>query len=255
MEKLLAKRGHIDPRVKLLMTLPGVSQHTAQALLAAIGDISRFPNADALASYLGLVPSTRQSASHCYHGHITKQGRCHTRSMLIHQRGAVSLRHPACHQDQVAETAGPGHRPKAPHRTCPREETSNEGPRWKPPDEAVGHGVRNRRSPCGLSSTRRRTTAPGRAEAGDIRRQPATGARHSATHTEESDCRQRSIAGAAPETRCQESRPARLGPEAAIRPARSLRLRPSQPIRAAGDRAAPRLPGTSKIAPFILQTG
>lgn len=83
MEKLLAKRGHIDPRVKLLMTLPGVSQHTAQALLAAIGDISRFPDADALASYLGLVPTTRQSASHCYHGHITKQGRGHTRSMLI----------------------------------------------------------------------------------------------------------------------------------------------------------------------------
>jgi transposase len=83
MEKLLAKRGHVDPRVKLLMTLPGVSQHAAQALLAAIGDISRFPNADSLASYLGLVPSTRQSASHCYHGHITKQGRGHTRSMLI----------------------------------------------------------------------------------------------------------------------------------------------------------------------------
>jgi len=83
MEKLLAKRGHVDPRVKLLMTLPGVSQHTAQALLAAIGDISRFPDADSLASYLGLVPSTRQSSSHCYHGHLTKQGRSHTRSMLI----------------------------------------------------------------------------------------------------------------------------------------------------------------------------
>jgi transposase len=83
MEKLLAKRGSLDPRVKLLMTLPGVSQHTAQALLAAIGDVSRFPDADSLASYLGLVPTTRQSASHCYHGHITKQGRGHTRSMLI----------------------------------------------------------------------------------------------------------------------------------------------------------------------------
>jgi transposase len=83
MEKLLAKRGHVDPRVKLLMTLPGVSQHTAQALLAAIGDVSRFPDADSLASYLGLVPTTRQSAGHCYHGPITKQGRGHTRSMLI----------------------------------------------------------------------------------------------------------------------------------------------------------------------------
>jgi transposase len=83
MDKLLAQRGSVDPRVKLLMTLPGVSQHTAQALLAAIGDISRFPDADSLASYLGLVPTTRQSAGHCYHGHITKQGRSHTRWMLI----------------------------------------------------------------------------------------------------------------------------------------------------------------------------
>ena len=54
--------------MKLLMTLPGVSQHTAQPLLAAIGDISRFPNADKLAGYLGLVPSTGQSANRCYHG-------------------------------------------------------------------------------------------------------------------------------------------------------------------------------------------
>ncbi|MBI3860987.1 MAG: IS110 family transposase [Planctomycetia bacterium] len=89
MDKLLAKRGYVDPRVKLLMTLPGVSRQTAQALLAAIGDVSRFPDADSLASYLGLVPSTRQSASHCYHGHITKQGRCHTRCMLIQSAHAV----------------------------------------------------------------------------------------------------------------------------------------------------------------------
>src|SRR6185312_9039253 len=76
-----------------LMTLPGVSLHTAQALLAAIGDISRFRNADALAGYLGLVPITRQSASHCYHGPITKQGRGHTRWMLIQSAQAVRV-HP-----------------------------------------------------------------------------------------------------------------------------------------------------------------
>jgi transposase len=89
MDKLLAKDGYVDPRVKLLMTLPGVSQHTAQSLLAAIGDIARFRDADALASYLGLVPRTRQSASHCYHGPITKQGRCNTRWMLVQSAHAV----------------------------------------------------------------------------------------------------------------------------------------------------------------------
>ena len=59
------------------MTLPGVSLGTAQSLLAAIGDIGRFRDADALASYLGghrreerWSPSTRQSANHCYHGPV-----------------------------------------------------------------------------------------------------------------------------------------------------------------------------------------
>jgi len=93
LETQLAKRGYTDPRVKLLMTLPGISQHSALSLLAAIGDISRFPSADALASYLGLVPSTRQSAEHCYHGPITKQGRTQTRWMLIQSAQTVG-RHP-----------------------------------------------------------------------------------------------------------------------------------------------------------------
>lgn len=71
----LARRGHANPQVKLLMTLPGVDVTTAQALLAAWGDPARFPDGDHAASYLGLVPSTKQSAGHCYHGPITKRGR------------------------------------------------------------------------------------------------------------------------------------------------------------------------------------
>lgn len=93
LEARLACRGYVDPRVKLLMTLPGISQHSALALLAAIGDISRFPSADALASYLGLVPSTRQSAERCYHGPITKQGRTQTRWMLVQAAQTVG-KHP-----------------------------------------------------------------------------------------------------------------------------------------------------------------
>jgi len=92
-DQRLAQRGHEDPRVKLLMTLPGVSQHTAQSLLAAIGDVDRFRTDRGLASYLGLVPSTRQSAGRCYHGSITKAGRGHTRWMLV--QAAQSVReHP-----------------------------------------------------------------------------------------------------------------------------------------------------------------
>lgn len=79
----LARQAYADPRVKLLMTLPGVDFTVAQSLLAAWGDIERFPTAPQAAAYLGLVPSTRQSAEHCYHGPITKQGRSHSRWLLV----------------------------------------------------------------------------------------------------------------------------------------------------------------------------
>jgi transposase len=79
----LARRGHASAEVKLLMTLPGVDVATAESLLAAWGDASRFPDADHAASYLGLVPSTHQSANQCYHGPITKRGNSQARWMLI----------------------------------------------------------------------------------------------------------------------------------------------------------------------------
>jgi transposase len=79
----LARRGHASDPVKLLMTLPGVDVATAESVLAAWGDTKRFPDGDHAASYLGLVPSTKQSAEHCYHGPITKRGNSQARWMLI----------------------------------------------------------------------------------------------------------------------------------------------------------------------------
>jgi len=79
----LARRGYASAPVKLLMTLPGADVATAEGLLAAWGDYRRFPDADHAASYLGLAPSTKQSAEHCYHGPITKRGNSHARWMLI----------------------------------------------------------------------------------------------------------------------------------------------------------------------------
>jgi transposase len=82
-EKMLAQVGYTDPQVKLLMTLPGVDLIVAQTLLATLGDIARFTDGAHAASYLGLVPSTKQSAATCYHGPITRQGNGHARAMLV----------------------------------------------------------------------------------------------------------------------------------------------------------------------------
>jgi transposase len=82
-EEELARHGYADKSVKLLMTLPCVDVTTAEAMMAAWGDPKRFADGAHAASYLGLVPSTRQSAEHCYHGPITKQGNSLARWTLI----------------------------------------------------------------------------------------------------------------------------------------------------------------------------
>ena len=64
------------------MTLPGVGPAGAQALYAALGDWRRFKDGAHAASYLGLTPSTQQSADHCYHGSITKAGNSLARWLL-----------------------------------------------------------------------------------------------------------------------------------------------------------------------------
>ena len=83
LEGTLVQEAYQEPRVRLLMTLPGVDYDTALILLAALGDITRFRDGDHAAAYLGLVPSTRQSGRSCYHGPITKRGNSKARWMLI----------------------------------------------------------------------------------------------------------------------------------------------------------------------------
>ncbi len=73
-----------SPELRRLMTLPGVNFVTACALLAAIGDIRRFPTARHLVGYLGLDPRVRQSGSQpARHGRISKQRPGETRHVLV----------------------------------------------------------------------------------------------------------------------------------------------------------------------------
>ena len=88
LDQELAQRGHANDQVKLLMSLPGVDVGTSEAMLAAWGDHKRFGDGDHAAAYLGLAPSTKQSADKCYHGPITKRGNSHARWMLIAGRAA-----------------------------------------------------------------------------------------------------------------------------------------------------------------------
>jgi len=62
LDELLVREAWQDEKVRLVMSIPGIDYTVAQTCLAAIGDVSRFPNAKKLSAYLGLNPSTRHSS-------------------------------------------------------------------------------------------------------------------------------------------------------------------------------------------------
>lgn len=84
LDMVLARRALDDARTRKLMSIAGISSVIATAVVAAIGDIARFPTADRLASYFGLTPRIRQSGERvAIHGRISKQGNAVARTMLI----------------------------------------------------------------------------------------------------------------------------------------------------------------------------
>ncbi|MDE3097756.1 MAG: IS110 family transposase [Chloroflexota bacterium] len=71
------------PEIRRLMTIPGVDVTTAAALMAAIGDIARFPTPRHLVGYLGLDPRLRQSGvAKPRRGRISKEGSAAARHAL-----------------------------------------------------------------------------------------------------------------------------------------------------------------------------
>ncbi|MCA1677878.1 MAG: IS110 family transposase [Actinobacteria bacterium] len=83
-ERQLAGQALGDPNVRRLMTIPGVGAITALALVAVIGDITRFPTARNFVGYLGLDPRVRQSGEKAArHGHISRAGQAHARGLLV----------------------------------------------------------------------------------------------------------------------------------------------------------------------------
>lgn len=70
--------------VRRLMTIPGVDATVALAIVAAVGEFTRFRSPQRLVSYLGLNPRVRQSGNQtASHGRITKSGPGYARGMLV----------------------------------------------------------------------------------------------------------------------------------------------------------------------------
>jgi transposase len=80
-----------NPAVRRLLTIAGVNVTVAAGLVAAIGDIRRFPSPQQLVSYFGLNPRVRQSGlGFAQHGRISKIGRSHVRALLVEAAWAAA---------------------------------------------------------------------------------------------------------------------------------------------------------------------
>lgn len=84
--KLIAEMAEL-PRyrewVKILTSTRGIGVLTAMEMILELQDVSRFPNGDHLAAYVGLTPSQHSTGDHVRMGHITGIGKPHLRGTLI----------------------------------------------------------------------------------------------------------------------------------------------------------------------------
>ena len=79
----IRKQIPMGDREDWLSTIPGVGAYSARWLSNILGDVSRFPDARHVASYLGLVPSERTSCTDPRRGGITKTGNVWLRWLMI----------------------------------------------------------------------------------------------------------------------------------------------------------------------------
>ena len=86
------------PALDRLLTVPGFGFLTAATFLAEVGDVSRFPRARNLVSYLGLAPRVHASGGRVRMGRLTKEGPPLVRSYLV-QASYNAIRRPGVCQD------------------------------------------------------------------------------------------------------------------------------------------------------------
>jgi transposase len=94
LEETLAGLAAQDDRVPLLIQLPGISLVSAMTILAALGDVTRFPDAAHLVGYAGFGVCVHDSGQTRRTGRITKAGRRDLRFVLVEAAQTAVNTHP-----------------------------------------------------------------------------------------------------------------------------------------------------------------
>jgi transposase len=93
LDQVVRKEAERHPEACYLMRhQPGVGPITALAVVLTLGPVERFASARKLASYVGLIPAEYTSGAHQRLGHISKQGNCFLRWLLV-EAATVATRH------------------------------------------------------------------------------------------------------------------------------------------------------------------
>ena len=101
------------PLVELLSTIPGVSQRSAEVILAEIGpDMGRFPSAQHLASWAGMCPGNNESAGKHKSGK-TRKGSKWLRGILVECASAAARSKDTFLASRYARLKGRRGHPKA----------------------------------------------------------------------------------------------------------------------------------------------
>lgn len=88
-----------DLRATCLMHIPGIGIVSAMTILAAIGEIQRFPDAKHLVGYAGLGARVHDSGMKTRTGRITKAGRKDLRATLVESAQTAANTHPYWRQE------------------------------------------------------------------------------------------------------------------------------------------------------------
>lgn len=94
LEEIMGQEAAKDDRIPLLVQLPGIGLLNALAIIAAIGTITRFPDAQHLVGYAGLGSSVHDSGESHSTGRITKAGRKDLRYAMVVAANLAVKHHP-----------------------------------------------------------------------------------------------------------------------------------------------------------------